>query len=76
MNLALLDYGVNASLVTPQPLYLIGTLWFFLRLELVKNFFKLLSMHLKESLGLPRLILLLKLDQASYGCQLLFLRLR
>ena len=59
--------------MTPQPLDLIGILRFFMLLELLENFFKLLRLHLKESFGLLRLILLLKLNQARYGCQLLFL---
>ena len=64
---------MNSSLVTPQPLDLVGNLRFFLLLELLEHFFQLLSVHLKQAFGLLRLILLLKLDQARYGCQLLFL---
>ena len=76
VHLNIVDYSVKTSLVTPQPLDFKGTRRFFSLLKLLKNFFKLLSVHLKESLGLLRLILPLKLDQARYGCQVLFWWLR
>jgi hypothetical protein len=50
---------VYASLVTPQPLDLIGALRFLMRLELLENFFKLLGVDLKEAFRFLGLILLL-----------------